>query len=126
MTDGTAETRGLGFEVGGDHQDELFRVLAHPRRRFTLQYLQTVETPLPVDELTTELVAWEDQRTGSDQSRDDRTGIKISLVHSHLPKMADAGVVTYDATRQTVMLADGADKVDAHLQAMNRDEDSVT
>lgn len=125
MTDGTAEAKGLGFEVGGDHQDELFRVLAHPRRRFILQYLQTVETPLPVDELATALVAWEDQRTGADQPRDERTGIEISLVHSHLPKMADAGVVTYDATRQTVMLADGADEVDAHLRAMTRDEDGV-
>ena len=125
MIDGTAGTKGLGFEVGGDHQDELFRVLAHPRRRFTLQYLQTVETPLTIDELTTELGAWEDHRTGTDQSRDDRTGIRISLVHSHLPKMADAGVVTYDATRQTVMLADGADEVYTHLQAMTRDKDGV-
>lgn len=125
MTDGTAETKGLGFEVGGDHQDELFEVLAHARRRFTIQYLQTVETPLTVDELTTELVAWEDRRTEGDQSRDDRTGIRISLVHSHLPKMADAGVVTYEATRQTVMFTDGADKVDTHLQAMTRDKDGA-
>lgn len=123
MTNRASEASTLGFEVGSDHQDELFKVLSHPRRRFTLQYLQIVETPLPVDELTTELGLWEDQRTGVDESRGERLATKISLIHNHLPRMADAGVISYDTTRQTVMLADGADEVDAHLQAMTNTYD---
>lgn len=121
MADKFSKTNTVGFEVGGDQQDELFRVLSHPRRRFTLQYLQTVETPLTVAELTAELGAWENHRTGASQSRDERGTIEVSLVHNHLPKMDHAGVVKYDATRQTVTLADGTDEVDAHLQAMTPD-----
>lgn len=118
MADKFSKTNTDGFKVGGDQQDELFNVLSHPRRRFTLQYLRTVETSLPVSELTTELGAWEDRRTGRSQSRDEQDTIEVSLVHNHLPKMDHAGVVEYDATRQRVTLADGTDEVDAHLQAM--------
>ena len=121
MAKSDSKTSGLGVEAEDGHQDELFKVLSHSRRRFMLRYLQPVETPLSVDELTTELVAWEDQRTGADQSRDERVSIKISLLHNHLPKMADAGIIKYDATRQTVTLADGDNEVHAHLQAMTSD-----
>lgn len=99
-------------------QDELFEVLYHPRRRFTLQYLQIVETPISVGELTTELVAWAAEQPAADHSGADGDTIEVELVHCHLPKMADAGVVRYDATRKTVALADRTDEVWAHLQAM--------
>lgn len=119
-----AESNTVGFMVGGDQQDELFDVLSHHRRRFTLQYLQTAESPpVSVDVLTTTLGSWEDQRTGPAQvhTSADTADIKLSLVHTHLPKMADADVITYDPTRQTVMLAANAPEMDAYLQAMTDD-----
>ena len=118
MQDGISGTGTTEFEVGGDHQDQLFMVLSHPHRRFTLQYLHTVDTPLSVDELSAELAAWEDQRTDGTESRAERATIKVSLMHNHVPKMVDAEVVDYDATWQTMTLADGADEVHPHLQAL--------
>ncbi|UPV74296.1 hypothetical protein M0R89_17385 [Halorussus limi] len=121
MENEASETNGLGFEVGGDRQDELFSVLSHPYRRFVLQHLQTADSPIPVAELTTELVAWERSQSEIGRSGDERTRVGVSLVHNHLPKMADARVVEYDATRQTVTLVDDTDEVHTHLQAMASD-----
>ena len=106
------------FDVGGDQQDKLFDVLSNPHRRATLHLLQTAEMPVSVEELTTELVAWDAQRPVSDRSGAERNSIKISLVHNHLPKMAEARLIRYDDTRQTVILAGQTDEVQAHLQTM--------
>lgn len=110
------------FAVGGVHQDELFDALAHSHRRFTLGYLRTGEPPLSVRELTTELATWEGQRPVDDRSGgSDRDAIGISLVHNHLPKMVEAGLVTHDAMAKTVALADRADEGRAYLRAMGTD-----
>lgn len=103
------------FEVGGAERDELFNVLSHPYRRFMLQYLLTAGEPTLVSELTTELVAWESQRATSDRIGDDRQGIGVTLRHCHLPKMAEADVIRYDAAQQTVTLGDRTDEVRTHL-----------
>ncbi|UPW00327.1 hypothetical protein M0R88_17685 [Halorussus gelatinilyticus] len=121
MTNNASETSKLGFEVGGDRQDELFSVLSHPYRRFTLQHLRSVDTPLSVAELTTELVAWEERQSEIGRAGDGQTTVGVSLVHNHLPKMADANVVEYDATRQTVTLVNDTDEVHTHLRAMTSD-----
>ncbi|MFC7009750.1 DUF7344 domain-containing protein [Halalkalicoccus salilacus] len=110
------------FDVGGDQQNGLFDVLSHSHRRFVLQYLQTADTPLSVNEVATELVAWKNPLAAADQLSDGRaTLVEISLVHSHLPKMAEVGLIRYDETRQTVTLGDRTEEVQAHLQAMRID-----
>lgn len=121
MTNRLSETDLTGFDTGGDGRDELFDVLSHPHRRFILHALQTTNVAVPVDELTTELVAWEARRPVADRSGDGRDGIRISLLHSHLPKMARAGLIRYDETQQTVTLADRTDEVRAHLHPMADD-----
>lgn len=106
------------FDAGDDRQDDLFDVLSHQHRRFILHALRTAEMPVPVGELATELVAWEVQRPVSDRSGDDRDAIEVSLVHTHLPKMADAGLIKYNVTGQIVTLADRSDEIQTHLQPL--------
>lgn len=121
VTNRRSEADPAEFEVGGDQQDALFSVLSDSRRRFTLQYLRTVDPPLPVSELTTELTAWEGHRPEASPSGGTENSIEISLVHNHLPKMAEAGIIDYDPTWQTVALADRTDEIRTHLQAMTGD-----
>lgn len=106
------------FDVGGERRDDLFDALSNQRRRVLLHSLQVENTPVSVEELTTKLVAWETQRPASDRSGDDREAIEISLVHNHLPKMADAELIEYDATRRSVLLANRTDELQAHLRTM--------
>lgn len=110
------------FNVGSDRQDEIFSVLSHSHRRFILQYLHSADTPISIDELAAELVAWKNPLSAADQLSDGRaTLVKISLMHSHLPKMAEAGLIRYDEIQQTVTLGDRADEGRAHLQTMVND-----
>ena len=109
------------FDVGGDRQDEFFDVLSDSRRRFMLAFLQSAEMPVSVEELATELVAGEAQQPVPDRSDADRDAIEISLMHNHLPKMAEAGLIRYDDTRRTVTLADRTDEVRAHFQLLASD-----
>ncbi|MFC6824787.1 DUF7344 domain-containing protein [Halopelagius fulvigenes] len=104
------------FDAGGDHQDELFDVLSNPRRRFVLDNLLTVEMPVPVETLATELVEWEASLTDLDRRGGERDAVEISLVHNHLPKMADSEFVEYDAEDRTVTLGDRTDELRAHLR----------
>lgn len=121
MTNPASETDRSELDVGRDRQDELFAALSHPRRRFTLQYLRTADAPLPVAELAAELVTWEDETTAIDGSGEARTDVEIALMHVHLPKMAEADFVDYDASRRTVALADRSDEASTQLRAMTTD-----
>ncbi|WP_224268678.1 helix-turn-helix domain-containing protein [Haloprofundus salinisoli] len=107
-----------GFDVGDNRQNQLFDVLSHPHRRFILHYLQSAETPLPVKKLMSELVAWEIQRPETDPMDDEKKAIKIALVHNHLPKIAQAGLIRYDDARQSVTITDRTKEGEAHLETM--------
>jgi len=118
MAKRVSETAASEFDAGGDYQDDLFGVLAHPRRRFLLHHLQDADTTVSVEELTAELVAWESQKPVDDRTGNERDAITVSLVHNHLPKMLQAGVIRYDRTEQTAELVDHTDEVQSHLQVM--------
>ncbi|MFC4447917.1 helix-turn-helix domain-containing protein [Halorussus aquaticus] len=116
MTTRPSETDVSEFDVGTDRRDELFDVLSHPHRRLMLHVLETAEVLTAVGALTTEIVAWETRQRVSDRSGADRDAIELSLVHNHLPKMAEAGLVDCDAAGRTVTLAERTDEVRAHLR----------
>lgn len=103
-------------DVGGDQRNELFEVLSHSQRRFVLHYLRSADTPIDVDDLVSEVVAWEVERPVDERSAGDRDAVELSLVHTHLPKMAAAGLVDYDAGRGVLTPTDRTDAARPHLQ----------
>lgn len=121
MANQPSERDGSDTDLGDDRHNELFDVLSDPRRRFVLHTLRGAETPVPVAELAVDLVTWESQRSAPDRSGDGRDAVEVALVHIHLPKMAEAGLVRYDETQQTVSLADRGDEVRTHLQTVAGD-----
>lgn len=105
------------IDVGGDHHDELFAVLSNARRRFVLQALQGADREMSVSELTSDLVSWEADMTDSEIVDDGRGAVQVALVHTHLPKMAEAGLVSYDDGDGSVRLTDWNDELEVHLAA---------
>lgn len=83
-------------------EPEQFRLLAHARRRELIRLLDGVNTPLSLDDLARELVEQEREVTVSEIDREEFRRCKISLYHRHLPRLADAGVVEFDADRRIV------------------------
>lgn len=93
---GRAEPVQTGGTVRRDgySRDELFRILAHERRRQVLATLWATESGVPVDELATRLASAE-SRADESTSEAARKEVETSLVHVHLPKLVDAGLVEW-------------------------------
>lgn len=108
------------FDVSGDERDQIFDVLSHPHRRFVLDTLLAAETPVEMGTLSTELAEW--MASAPDRSGAERDAVEISLVHGHLPKMADADLIEYDAADRTVTLADRTEEIRTHLRMVENRE----
>ena len=73
----------------------MHELLASARRREVVAYLcARPEEPVPLDELVEHLLAVGDAA--------DRERVLVSLHHVHLPKLAEAAVITYGDDRECV------------------------
>lgn len=115
MTDGSVGEHRPAVEAGGARRSERYGALSDQYRRFVLQYLRSAGTPLGLDELVDELAAREARRPVSERSCDDRADLEIALVHCHLPKLAEAGLLEYDRASGTVAPGDRIDEDPAVL-----------
>lgn len=98
--------------------DETFRLLQNARRRFVLHSLRHRAERADVSELASALAAWE---SGGDESvTEEGVGtVELSLHHAHLPRLAEAGTVSYDPETNRVALADTA-PVEPYLSTAER------
>lgn len=76
--------------------DGLFEGLAHSRRRIILDALSHQLHPIHVETLAREVRARELDVTEQDVSPEQAERTAISFYHSHLPKLADAGLLSWD------------------------------
>lgn len=79
----------------------LFSAMGDQRRRYLLYYLLDHD-PAEVDELTTQVCAWEHGATVDEVNDEDRRDVRISLHHNHLPKLAASGIIDYDQRSGTI------------------------
>lgn len=85
-----------------DRTGDLYAVLANRQRRYICWYLHRSDTDVyTADELATELVK-------ASNPSGDRRDLEIALHHTHLPKLAESGLVEYDARTTTVRVRDTA------------------
>jgi predicted transcriptional regulator len=80
--------------------DVVFELLGHDCRREVVRLLGAMEEPIGVDELASRV----GQRRGGPESTRvaPERKTKVDLYHNHLPKLADAGVVSFDREAGTV------------------------
>jgi DNA-binding transcriptional ArsR family regulator len=99
----------------GVTQDTAFSVLSNRRRRQVLRTLRDAPGGSDVRELSRRLAAWENDVSPDAVTYRQRKRVYTSLHQTHLPALADAGVVDYDSDRGTVALTDRAAELDAYL-----------
>jgi DNA-binding transcriptional ArsR family regulator len=87
-------------------KDELFQILSNSRRRYIIYYLSQEGNELSLKELATKIAAVESGVPESDITSEERQRVYISLYQTHLPKLEDADIVTYDENERTVALTD--------------------
>jgi len=85
---------------------ELLELLSHPRRRFVIHSLQGSGRPLDTAVLAKAIAAWENTDTAAGANAFAIDAVGVSLHHTHFPKLVEAGLVLYDATRDSVELGE--------------------
>lgn len=82
--------------------------LADPHRRRVLRHVGRREAPVHLADLARELARQADGNGENEpDAKTDTQSIYVGLYHNHVPRLADAGLVSFDADRMTVTLADG-------------------
>lgn len=81
---------------------EAFDLLTHPHRRYVLYYLSNESNVVNIDTLAVAIAKWDGEHTGTAQTNHEE--ILWTLHHTHLPKLADAGVITFGPNRDSITL----------------------
>jgi len=90
-------------------RDQAYHILSNARRRFILQHLEQTEEPIKLIELARQGAAWENDKPIDDLTEKEEKRMYVSLYQTHIPKLADAGLIHYDRDSQEIRLADGPD-----------------
>ncbi|QLG29192.1 hypothetical protein HUG10_17380 [Halorarum halophilum] len=99
-----------GTSTGDLNPTTIFDLLAHDHRRYTLHYLSQKVGAVSLGDLAEQIAIWE-----ADPTYDYYERVLTGLHHTHLPKLAGAGVVCYDVERETVEALDAVDCLTPHL-----------
>ena len=102
-------------------EDLIFDILSSSRRRYVLYCLQEVDGPMEVTDLAEQIAAWENDTEISELSPQERKRVYVSLYQTHVPKLANAGVVEYDEDAGTVTLGKNARIINEYLREPPRD-----
>jgi len=102
--------------------DTIFRAIAVKRRRALLYRLLAGPEPQPVaiEDVVSFVTVWEtldEARVGSQATGDDehRCRVATSLLHGHLPYLAEQAIIDYDRQNDTVVATERADDLEAIL-----------
>ena len=93
-----------------------YTVFAHHRRRTTLRVLLDYETPIALADLADEVAVHENETRLEEVSPKEVKRIYLSLYHSHIPKLKEAGFVQYDQDQDLVTLLDAGGKIEDHQE----------
>ncbi|SEW22287.1 DUF7344 domain-containing protein [Natrinema salifodinae] len=102
-----SDPTGEAFPADETTLDRTLETLREPRRRTICAALASRREAVPIDDLAAAIVSRED---GDEPARET---VVTSLVHKHLPALADVGLVDYDAGADRVELATDAPQWEA-------------
>ncbi|MDS0297727.1 hypothetical protein NDI76_03105 [Halogeometricum sp. S1BR25-6] len=85
-------------------RDDAFHVLQDSRRRAVIRFLlaEGTDTPTPLSTLAAFVAAVKHDDSESTAVGEIGERVRVALHHSHLPMLADHGLVTYDHATRTV------------------------
>lgn len=95
--------------------DEVFEILSNHRRRMVLYFLREHGNTADLNELAEGIAAIENGLEVSELTRQQRKRVYVSLYQTHLPKMAESGVIEYDKDAGKVGLTDRTTAIDEYL-----------
>lgn len=105
--------------ISPDHEPEmiipspttLFAAFADERRQHVVQYLFHKPGTVPLGDVAEYIAITEGEPT-----RDYYERLLVSLVHTHIPLLSEAGLIQYDPDQETVQLSTDSDTVRPYLE----------
>lgn len=95
---------------------ELFTLLSNERRRYALHACKGADRPVSLSELAEQVAAWEYDKPIEEVSAEERRRVYTSMQQTHLPAMADAGIL--EVEDKQVVLGDRAREVEFYLEVV--------
>ncbi|WP_254663388.1 hypothetical protein [Haladaptatus sp. W1] len=77
-------------------QDQVFELLKNMRRRYAVHYLRRENRAVDFSDVTDHVAAWEYNTSPTDLLSKQRKRVYISLYQTHIPALADAGIIDYN------------------------------
>lgn len=102
--------------------DAIYEFLSAARRRYILYYLLENGNG-NIDGLSIQIAAWEAGIPVTAVSKNDRKSITVSLLHDHVPRLADHEVVEYDARSGDVVMGSRFEDVRSFVERARAVED---
>lgn len=118
----TTATRDESASESKLSQEEVFSTLSNRRRRYVLHHLLRQDEPVGLRELSARLAAWENGVSLSEVTYKQRVRVYTALRQSHLPKLAETGIVRYDDDRGVVEPTPEMSELEVYLDIVPHDE----
>ncbi|RQG93286.1 hypothetical protein EA462_01090 [Natrarchaeobius halalkaliphilus] len=95
---------------------EIFEVLRNQRRRYVLHYLKQDDRPVELGDLAQQVAAWEYETTLEDVTPEQRKRVYTTLQQTHLPRMDEAGILTFDSDDGVIAGTDRTRDISVYLE----------
>lgn len=79
--------------------------LSNEQRQLALAILRTQDQPLALADLAEDIARAQQPDPAADPDYEAVRRLRLNLYHTHVPKLVDAGLVTYNARQRTVRYA---------------------
>ena len=97
--------------------EPVYDALGHSRRRY-LCYTLLEDTEWSLTDLATKIAAWENDVSEQAVTEAKREEVYVSLYHSHVPKLVDDDVITFDDVTETITTGEHATQVLTALEGI--------
>ncbi|AXR78933.1 DUF7344 domain-containing protein [Natrarchaeobaculum sulfurireducens] len=95
---------------------DVFEVLRNQRRRYVLHYLKRDDRPVELGDLAQQVAAWEYETTTEEVTSAQRKRVYTTLQQTHLPKMDEVGILTFDSDHGVIQATDRTHDISVYLE----------
>jgi len=100
-------------------RNEVFHLLSNHRRRHTIHYCKAEDGSVSLSDLAEQITAWEQDKELAEITSAERKTVYTSLQQTHLPTLADAGMIHFE--NGEIELTDRANELDVYLDIVPSD-----